>query len=167
MYNYHANLEASHAFSSHWWEWPVIIRPVWFYVNSVSAEIRQGISSFGNPAVWWFGIIAAVYAISVLFIKRDYTLIFILTAYAAQYLPWTLVSRCTFIYHYFPSIPFVVLLITYFFKNGPMKKTGWAYAYCAVVVALFFLFYPVLSGMPVSVDFVHTYLRWLPGWVLI
>lgn len=40
-------------------------------------------------------------------------------------------------------------------------------AYAAVAFALFLLFYPVLSGQPVDVDFVIKYLRWRPTWVLI
>ena len=143
-----------------------MVRPIWFFANTVSLEIRQGISSFGNPAIWWFGIAATVYSLYALIEKKDYLLIFILVAYAAQYLPWAFVSRTAFIYHYFPSVPFVVLLITYFFKNGPIRNRKITYAYGALVAALFILFYPVLSGMPFSVNFVHTYLRWLPGWVL-
>jgi dolichyl-phosphate-mannose--protein O-mannosyl transferase len=167
MFDYHSALDATHPFSSNWWEWPFIVRPIWFYANQISPEIRQGISSFGNPAIWWFGIVATIYAFYCLIKKPgNYILIFLLTAYAVLFLPWALVSRTAFIYHYFPSVPFVVLLITYFFKNGPLRSFKWAYAYGFVTVALFFLFYPVLSGMPFPVDFVHTYLRWLPGWVL-
>lgn len=40
-------------------------------------------------------------------------------------------------------------------------------AYAAVAFALFLLFYPVLSGQPVDVDFVIKYLRWRLTWVLI
>ena len=34
-------------------------------------------------------------------------------------------------------------------------------------VGLFLLFYPVLSGQPVSLEFVENGLRWLTGWVLV
>ena len=39
--------------------------------------------------------------------------------------------------------------------------------YAILVFALFLLFYPVLSGQPVAVDFVIKYLRWQDTWVLI
>jgi dolichyl-phosphate-mannose--protein O-mannosyl transferase len=134
-------------------------------VNYLSDGVRQGISSFGNPAVWWFGMAATVYAVKAVWKKRDYVPVFLLVAYAAQYLPWVFVSRTTFIYHYFPSVPFVVLIIVYFFKEARVKRLG-LFAYGAITAALFLLFYPALSGIPVSVDFVYAYLRWLPGWVL-
>ena len=37
----------------------------------------------------------------------------------------------------------------------------------ALALGLFLLFYPVLSGQPVDVDFVVKYLRWRDTWVLI
>jgi len=185
MFTYHARLTEGHTFSSRWWEWPLITRPIFYYVNRVSPYISQGKSSFGNPAVWWTGIFATVAAARALFISENNTgqngkiagnnmsenqliVLFLLIAYAAQYLPWVFVFRATFIYHYFPSVPFVVLLIAFCFKNfitPKFSKAPWIYG--AVVMGLFFLFYPVLSGSPVFVDFVHRWLRWFPAWVLV
>ena len=31
MFNYHSKLEATHPFSSPWWQWPLMIRPIWLY----------------------------------------------------------------------------------------------------------------------------------------
>ena len=145
-----------------------MIRPIWLYVSTIEPGIRSGITSFGNPAVWWFGIFATGYGVYMLVKKRfrDSDLVFLLLAYAVQFVPWVFVSRLTFIYHYFPSVPFVTLLIVWFFKNH-VKSNRLSFAYGGLVLVLFVLFYPVLSGMPVSVDFVHTFLRWLPGWIFV
>ena len=168
MFSYHAELEATHPFSSDWWEWPLIIRPIFYYVSTVEPGIRRGISSFGNPAVWWMGIAATFYAISVVIKERgkNRDVNFLLIAYAAQFVPWIFVSRATFIYHYFPSVPFVVLLIAFFFRNH-VRNNKITLGYGAVVYLLFMLFYPVLSATPVSVEFVERFLRWFPAWVLI
>ena len=170
MFLFHSQLLAGHPFASRWWEWPLLIRPVFYYTNVISDTMRQGISSFGNPAIWWTGIFATAYAI-ITFKNMEYKkrqiIAFLLIAYAAQFVPWIFVSRATFIYHYFPSIPFVVLLITFFFKKYVATKYPrlvWAYA--TLTVGLFAFFYPVLSGFPVSIEFVHIFLRWLPAWVL-
>ena len=168
MFSYHSELTEEHPFSSRWWEWPLIIRPIFYYSNRLAEPMRQGISSFGNPAVWWVGIFATVYAFAVLRDKEQKehhpTVIFLLIAYAAQFVPWMFVFRATFIYHYFPSVPFVVLLIAFMFKNK-FPRLAWAYG--GVVLALFALFYPVLSGAPVSIDFVSRFLRWFPAWILV
>jgi dolichyl-phosphate-mannose--protein O-mannosyl transferase len=115
--------------------------------------------------VWWFGIVAVLTAFATVIRKRNlYVPVFLLVAMAAQYVPWMLVSRLTFIYHFFPSLPFMILLIVWFFRYY-IKKPAIMYAYAGVVFAMFALFYPVLSGLPMNVEFVRKWLAWLPGWV--
>lgn len=171
MFNYHSDLEATHPYSSMWYEWPTMVRPIWYYSNTIDDTMRQGISAFGNPLVWWVGIPAIIYMVYLWLKKKDKTAGFLVISYLAQYLPWTLVSRCTFIYHYFPCVPFLALMIGYSAKQlkGRMKEsyfTALLIAYAIMVFGLFLLFYPVLSGSPVSKHFVADYLRWFDSWVL-
>ena len=170
MLSYHSEgvLGSEHPFASQWWTWPLIQTPLWQYLSVISDTHRAGMSSMGSPAVWWFGIVATGFAIFGLAKKSrfDYDTAFLLVAYAANFLPWVFITRLTFIYHYFPSVPFVVLLITLFFKRY-VKSDYFYFAYAGLVFALFVLFYPVISGMPVSVDFVAERLRWLSGWIFV
>ena len=195
MFNYHSGLEATHPYSSSWYEWPTMVRPIWYYSGYVTDAIKEGISAFGNPAVWWIGIPAFIYILYLLIRNnaflcsltghtktesstdtaitlshREYaTAAFLAVGYLAQYLPWFFVTRITFIYHYFPSVPFVVLMIVYNLMQlkKHMSDRTFTIVYAAVTLALFLLFYPVLSGQPVDVDLVIKYLRWKPTWVLI
>ena len=172
MFSYHANLDATHAYSSHWYEWPTMVRPIFYYSGIISDTTREGISAFGNPLVWWIGIPAFAYMVYLVFKKKDRIAMFICIGYLAQYLPWMLVDRCTFIYHYFPSVPFVVLMIMYAALTLkdllPEKRYYMALGiYALVAVALFALFYPVLSGQTVSIKYVDIFLRWMKSWVLI
>ena len=172
MFSYHSDLVSTHDFSSPWYEWPIIKRPIWYYSRIVTRTeaggLREGISAFGNPAVWWAGIPASVYMIYLWLKKKDRTAAFLITGYMAQYLPWFFVTRITFIYHYFPSVVFIVLMVMYSFcqwkKSRP--RTAAMVLYGAAVIGLFLLFYPVLSGAPVDAAFVAKYLRWFPSWVL-
>ncbi len=203
MFSYHSGLESTHDYSSPWHEWPTIKRPIWYYsrilppkeseenlegtANPEGAEgleksespeksegLREGISAFGNPAVWWMGIPAAFYMIYLWFNKKDRTAGFLFTGYLAQYLPWFFVTRITFIYHYFPSVAFVVLMIIYSmmqWKPAIEKRSKYAFPamallYGTLVVVLFAMFYPVLSGQPVSPSYVAKYLRWFESWTL-
>ena len=80
-------------------------------------------------------------------------------------------TRDTFIYHYFPSVAFVVLMVMYgllqWKRRVPRRLFVLTAAlYGLLAFALFLLFYPVLAGQPVEASFVARYLRWLPGWVL-
>ena len=170
MYSYHTSIEATHPFSSWWYEWPIMVRPIWYYSYEVSSTVAEGISAFGNPIVWWGGIAAFAYMCYLIYKDRDKTAIFLVIAYLAQYLPWFLVTRITFIYHYFPSIPFVILMLVYSFYNITKKYPKFKYGIFGITVVaciLFILFYPVLSGQPVSKDYVSTCLRWFDSWVLL
>lgn len=113
MFNYHSTLDATHPYSSPWYQWPIIARPIWYFSGQPGETLREGISAFGNPLVWWAGIPAFLYMLWRLANYRDRTAAFLTIGYLAQYLPWMLVTRITFIYHYFPSVVFVVLMIVY------------------------------------------------------
>lgn len=170
MYAYHANLESEHPYSSRWYEWPLITKPIWYYSYHVTDTISEGISSFGNPFVWWVGIPAFFYLIYAAIKDFDKKAMFLGIGYLSQYLPWFFVARTTYIYHYFPSVPFVVLMICYAIKRlaaNSKTRRYIVYGYVAVVVLAFFIFYPVISGYPVDKNFVITWLRWLEGWVLV
>ncbi len=176
MFSYHSKLEATHPYSSTWSQWPTMERPIFYYSNNLGENLRQGISSFGNPLVWWAGIPAFIYTLYVALTKKDKTAGFLCVAYLAQYLPWTLVSRCTFIYHYFPSVPFLALMIGFCFLQLKEKLKGklsstifysLVIAYAILAFALFIMFYPVLSGQPVNIEYVDKFLRWFDTWVLV
>lgn len=179
MFDYHSKLNSTHPFASLWYQWPAMDRPVWYYSGVAGETLREGISSFGNPLVWWAGIPALLHMLCRVFRRRDGRALFLVTAYAAQYLPWMFVSRLTFIYHYFPSVPFVALMVAYSLQClaerarpalGPRGKflfPSCALLYGLAAFALFLLFYPVLSGAPVEIGYVDRWLRWREGWVLI
>ncbi|MBN2352158.1 MAG: phospholipid carrier-dependent glycosyltransferase [Spirochaetales bacterium] len=208
MYDYHSKLQATHPYSSPWYEWPVMARPIWYYSGKpyVPDNFTSSISAFGNPAVWWPGSLAAAALALILaglsltvlgllvarlanwIMARDnrgirglvarflprlsywaFPGLFILAALAAQYLPWIVVPRkLTFIYHFFASVPFIVFcavfVIKFLLEWRPKARRGLV-IYLVVALALFLLFYPILSGWPVPTLFAQSTLKWLPGWV--
>ena len=246
MLTYHGKtvVDSTHPYSSHWYEWPVMYRPIWYFSNTLDNGLKQGISSFGNPAVWWVGLLAVAYnlAVAIVLPLRNknyygkgkglvaviytgvfavfclvaviassasdklvrlpecmllYSVIFIgifmgvlrndrrfgkvspsialflVIGYFSSLLPWTLVVRTTYIYHYFPCAVFSILMIGYAIKtvydNAGNKKAVIisAVIYTAIAVGLFILFYPVISGAPISLDFAQKWLKWFGTWVLV
>jgi dolichyl-phosphate-mannose-protein mannosyltransferase len=167
MYEYHANLHATHPFSSSWWQWPMMLRPIWYYQGHLLPEGKlSSIISFGNPLVWWPGFLAVLLSFYTVFRNKDKRLRTLLIAYCSQYLPWILVPRLTFIYHYFAMVPFLILILTYYiqvFIQGKSNRRKWVYTYLAAVVLLFVMFYPILSGLVIPKSYSYL-LRWLPGW---
>ncbi len=84
----------------------------------------------------------------------DNKLGFILIGLLAQFLPWILVPRGTYIYHYFASVPFMILCICACLDMHAKKHRsrcmilGALLILCAV--AMFILFFPYASGLAVS-----------------
>ena len=180
MLTYHGKtvVKSTHPYSSRWFEWPIMVRPIWFYSGRISSEIREGISSFGNPALWWVSIPAFFALVYNCITKKDKISLFLVVGYLAQLIPWVPISRMTFIYHYFPCVPFMTLMVGYciytIYTQASAKSAISAkrvmygvFAYVLIAVALFVLFYPVLSGQPCSYSFAKDWLKWFDSWVLL
>ena len=168
MFNYHSGLEATHPFSSDWWQWPLDVIPVLFYRGSdMLNNLSSSASTMGNPFIWWLSLPAIICATVIAWYKKDRRIVPVLVAYWSQYLPWILVSRLVFIYHYFSCVPFAIIAIVYvmeYFIEGNPKYTKCCYAFTAACGILFVMFWPVLSGFPVERSYVDNVLKWIPSW---
>ncbi len=166
MLTYHGKtvVSSEHAYSSPWYQWPIIYRPIWYF-SGTNGGFSEDISAMGNPLVWWLGIVSFIYCL--IKAKNDRTARFLAIAYLAQLLPWVFVTRTTFIYHYFPCVPFAVLMNMYLiYKNSNVRTKKYCIIYTAAVILLFIMFYPAISGFPVKGDYIRMFLRWFPSWQL-
>jgi dolichyl-phosphate-mannose-protein mannosyltransferase len=170
MYDYHSQLVATHPFASSWWQWPFMKRPVWFFSGEegLSEGFVSSIVTMGNPLIWWTGIFAMLGTLYLTIRRKDRSLYMIWIAFFSQYVPWMLVPRETFLYHYFAMVPFMILSLVYVMKllDSVYTKARYVrYIFVAAALLLFIGFYPVLSGMEVSGNYVNNILRWFPSWV--
>ena len=168
MFSYHSGVTQSHPYASPWWQWPLMIKPVYYYLSPTLAEGEWGsIASFGNPAVWWIGFVAMFVSAGIAISKRDKRMVFVFAGYLSIILPWIFSPRdITFLYHYFACVPFLIFAIAYVMEHllekYPKAKKG-IYIYLGVVIILFIVFYPALSGIKVPATITES-LRWLPSW---
>jgi dolichyl-phosphate-mannose--protein O-mannosyl transferase len=164
MFNYHSQLKAEHPFSSPVWSWPVILTPLWAYMDSEAGAygLTGAINIMGTPIIWYLGFAAAVLTIVWAFLKRKFTAVFISISYLTQYVFWLLVPRIAYIYHYFASVPFMILAICFWMGEAPR----WAkIALIAAAVVLFAAFYPVLSGIRIPLEYAK-WLVWNKNWFI-
>jgi dolichyl-phosphate-mannose--protein O-mannosyl transferase len=168
MYSYHSGLKATHAYGSEWWSWPLDIKPMCYY-RQIEDGIFSSITVFGNPAIFWVGSMAMVYLLYKVILKRTLEAVFILSAFVGLYLPYMFINRVMFIYHFYYAVPFMILALVYLWKDlieYSSKSTKYLLLFLAIVVGLFLLFYPVLSGYKVSLGYINNYLVWFKGWWL-
>ena len=170
--SYHGgeSVELAHDFSSRWYTWAFDIKPVMYYSAWQDCETYGAIYAFGNPIIWWLGAAAVVLNVFLAVLKKDKKAVFLLTGYFSCLLPWILISRQTFIYHYYPCTVFMLLSIANCFLYIKERKNKTAYALCAVTVifsaSLFIMFLPVIRGTMANVTYIERFLSWLPDWNL-
>lgn len=166
IFTYHSTLGATHEFSSNWYTWPAMTKPVWYYVGYYGGNIRSTIVGIGNPAIWWGGIIASIYVLVASILKRKRELLFILVLIAFTWLPYVFIGRTMFMYHYFPTLPFIMLAIVAFIKyiTEKIDSNSVYIFYVAIVILLFIIFYPVISGMLTTNQYIDG-LKWLGSWI--
>jgi len=168
IFGYHAGLGSDdHYFRSPWYHWPVIAWPMWYYDGSsaVAPNMVSSISCMGNPAVWWFGLAAMIFVVVRMCWMRRAPKNYVIVAigFASQFLPWVLVPRSTFIYHYFASVPFIiiagVLALHWLRRRSESAFNAASIMLMTAALVLFIAFYPLESGMPVARSYAM-YLRW-------
>lgn len=168
IFSYHSGLGGdTHFFRSPWYEWPLIIKPMWYYSGAefLPHETVSSISCMGNPVVWWGGLAALLYTAAACIRRKTRTKekVLLLVGFLSQYLPWVLVPRSTFIYHYFASVPFIIACTALWIADVEKRDQNTArvialYA-CVAAAILCAGFYPLMSGTPVPREYAML-LRW-------
>ncbi len=167
MFTYHKGVNAAHPYSSRWYQWMLDIRPILYYLKRFDDGRRSSFGAWLNPLLCWAGLLSLFVLLYMTLVRRDRKAGFLLWGYLAQLLPWVLITRTTFEYHYFPSSVFLVLALGYVFALMRDCEKDWkwrVYGLCGLSAALFVLFYPAISGLPVNSETATKFLKWLPTW---
>lgn len=185
MLSYHSqpDLGMDHPYYSPWYEWPLSIKPMWYFAGKRAGSTSSTIWAFGTPAVWWAGLLSLL-MVTGMFVREharlkpvlvtpdnasgDHRPALIILAFAAQYLPWVLVPRGTYIYHYFPAVPFIIMCIVLVFDRFQdrfgRRAVLAAAAYLALVLLMFVAFFPYMSGLRVPTWWLDA-MKWFPNWL--
>ena len=168
MFRYHAGVDATHPYSSRWYQWMLDVRPILYYLHYFPDGTRSSFGAWLNPILCWAGLLALFVLGYTAIFRRDRRAAFLLLGYGAQLVPWLFISRITFEYHYFACSVFLVLALGYVFALlREAREPGWrlrVLGLIAVSAAVFALFYPALSGARVDNDTATALLKWLPTW---
>lgn len=165
MYRYHSELVATHPFTSPWYLWPLDIKPVWYYQGNVKEGFIASIVAFGNPIIWWSGILGMLYGLKETIVEKDKRYAFITVAILAAYLPYVLVPRIMFLYHYFPVVPLMILTLVGLLGvlEEKVKKFSVIKWFSGIAIVAFAFFYPVYAGVTIP-RWYAMLTQWIPGW---
>jgi dolichyl-phosphate-mannose--protein O-mannosyl transferase len=183
-----------HPNCSRWYTWPLLIWPVGYYWRhlheNTPAETVYIVQGYGNPILWWLSTLAIVAVIGQVgwrlwkwfTVKQTeehqprrsisqsvafWSVLFIAINYAANLLPWTRVTRCTFLYHYLEAYLFAILAIAWFLDRLLRGRDRFLRIVGATtllgIVAAFIFWSPIWLGLPLSAQQYEARI-WLPTW---
>lgn len=160
MARYSIELDATHPYASRAWSWLVLRRPVAYYYECPEMQgdeclVSSEILGIGNPAIFWSSLLSLPYLLFAWVGKRKWRAGLVFVAVMAQYLPWFVVGRTSFLFYMTPVTPFLVLAAAYGLRDLAKVRVGsarrlslapLAWLLVAVSVGTFLFFLPVLTG---------------------
>ena len=180
--------ENEHPYCSKWYSWPFMIRPIGYFFSSSDAidafgnkiMLFKDVHLFPNPFLYWFSTIA-ILTMLVQWLKllwrwinqgivshKFYLFMFILLGYFANLLPWALVSRCLFLYHYQPASVFAFLALAWYLtqltRSESLKYKFLAWGILTIIVVSFIYWLPIQLGIDLESD-AFSRRMWFQSWI--
>ena len=164
MLSYHSVTVFEHPYSSEWYQW-IWDKQSLLDALAITAEGKvSSVATIGSPLVVWGGMAAFIYTGYLWVCKKDRNAGFLVIMYLANLLPWLLVHRTVFIYHYYPCILTLILLIAYSVIKLTGSKKRFAITVMVISVALFIIYYPEMTGLAVNRHYIDNVLELVKSW---
>jgi dolichyl-phosphate-mannose-protein mannosyltransferase len=145
-----------HPYCSSALSWPLSMRPIGYYFHT-NGEIWQDVHALGNPILWWLSTMAivAIACWGIIRMRAEFAyIVYVLVGYTANYLPWLLVKRCLFIYHYMSPSVFsfmaFALVISFLYKQKQIWYKSIVVIMITAVMSAQIFFMPIWLGLPLS-----------------
>ncbi|HEY1941917.1 MAG TPA: phospholipid carrier-dependent glycosyltransferase [Roseiarcus sp.] len=155
-------VSASHPYSSLWFQWPAMTRPVWYLFHIEGGpgaqwsanNPAQAIVGMASPLVLFAGEAAILAAAWRWIARRDTDGMIVTVAFFSQYLPWALNPKgLEFFYYYFPALLSAGPALALAFFRGSQPRPLAAVGFLVASGLLFVFFLPVMSAQfPVDPD---------------
>ena len=162
MFRYHTRVNPVHPQGSKWFQWPLIGTPI-KYGSVRWAGRQESVILLGNPAFWLPGIAAFFESVYEWWTSKDKRMAFLIIMFLAPLLPWILVPRSSFLYHYFPCLPPMALMMGLQAERAGRKGVIVIGGLAVLSIVLFVIFYPIIGALAVPQEYVQ-WLEWLPWW---
>lgn len=158
IYKANQRLTADHPYSSQWYTWPFMTRPIYYWVDNHSR-----VYLLGNPVIWWLSTAAVLYLLLIYSKIFDNKIVLILlSGYFLNLLPFIGVKRVMFLYHYFSALIFAILMLVYAIDQEKHAKKIFTGIILAAL-ATFIYFAPLNYGLELSPKAYEARV-WLESW---
>ena len=163
MYTANASVTSEHPFGSRWYNWPIGQKLVYYWNQNQTEVLPLGwkakIFISGNLFLWWLALFCLAFVALASFFKKGRQqcspiLYILILGYLTNLLPFVLVNRVAFLYHYLPSVVFAILL-TSFFLGHLLPKYKKIFVIIILVIFLSFIVIAPFSygwPMPAKLD---------------
>lgn len=159
-----------------------------------AAQVIYDVHAMGNPFLWWLST-AAILVMLVVVLQQGWVWVktwagnktassqaialaeldasswlafYLVGNWAANWLPWVRVTRCTFLYHYMEAYSFAILAIAFLTdrwlhsSQSERRLTGFAVVVLLIVAFTFWM--PIYLALPISPGELRIR-QWFPSWI--
>lgn len=180
MFTSSSGMTATHPNSSKWYTWPIMHRSIFYWQDSTASADpepkRSYIYLLGNPFIYWLGTLSILTLILLsifkLLTKRSLSndpetskvMLFLIIGYLANLLPFALIGRVMFLYHYETALVFSIIAIGYFVDLLQPRKKVYAIVFIAIIALSAFIYWsPLTYGTPITDKQLQSRM-WLSSW---
>tara|TARA_B100000965_G_scaffold100166_1_gene82117 strand:- start:2270 stop:3610 length:1341 start_codon:yes stop_codon:yes gene_type:complete len=180
--------QKAHPYSSPWYTWPLMIRPIGYFFDSKTLigedgsifELYSTMHLFPNPALSFLSFLAVIILTfkwieamarplsTIQFSKETYSISLILLGYYANFFPWVVASRSTFIYHYQPAAVFsffaLAFLLYKLLNKNRLENSVFYYSVLALVITSAIYWLPFHLGIEITSESFNSRM-WFDSWI--
>jgi dolichyl-phosphate-mannose--protein O-mannosyl transferase len=164
---HHAALtQFTHPMTSRWYTWFLPTRPVTLRYDAVGAGVVRGMTSLGNPVLWWACDIALLAGLALsgraairFARKRSVRAVVgriaranmaLLAFGVTLLLPWVVGNRDSYIYHYLPTYAFLLVIaggdLSFLYRRH--REAVLAFVLAVALVSVYYA--PVWGQLPIT-----------------
>jgi len=164
MLDFHDSIVFEHPYSCAWYTWIWNKTPLLDAINILKNGKVSMVATMGNPIIWWSGLVSFALMLYRIIRKKDVKAAYLFWAYLFMLVPWFFVKRTVFIYQYYGSSLFLICMLAYSLWLVEKKVKNFILIFLEIIICIFIMFYPYISGFPVQVSYIQKFLQWLPDW---
>jgi dolichyl-phosphate-mannose-protein mannosyltransferase len=161
--SFHTSVKTPHIYSSKWYTWPLVIKPV-RVAAMADVPDRKGyvfsIISITNPVLSILGVYLILYSF-ILFIKKNINIraelnlpnkkfLFLVLCYFCAFIPWAFISRPAFQYHYIPAYLILIFICAYYLSIINQKHNLKVVTILCIWIISVIVFLPLSSAIPLT-----------------